>query len=330
MTINEVSKKFDTEEKCHQYLLEKRFAGKPICLSCKSERIRFDSTEKRFVCNNCKKKFSVIADTIFERTRYPLTDWFKIIVLMLNSKQGISAMNIMRNMGCSYKTAWYLAMRVRCGMIDPCIELQNIVEMDEAYVGGKPRKKGKMESPELEVGDVQVPEQPVNKRGRGTKKTPVVGIVERKGKVVLQVGGRLTSKFLLNMLRDNVKMDNAIVMTDDYKGYIKFDELVEHLVVNHSKGEYSRGIVHTNTLEGFWAIVKNSIRGNYIALSKKYLPLYLVQAQYIYNRRDETGSLFDGFITQAVKVDREQYLVDYKPTKDVRQLVYKPKNKVKC
>ena len=98
----------------------------------------------------------------------------------------------------------------------------------------------------------------------------------------------------------------------------------------NSKKQFSKGIVHTNTIEGFWAIVKNSIRGNYIALSKKYLPFYLVQAQYIFNRRNAKHDVFEEFMAQAVKVDKSDFVNLYKPKKDVRTLVYNPKNRVKC
>jgi hypothetical protein len=119
-------------------------------------------------------------------------------------------------------------------------------------------------------------------------------------------------------------------MTDEYRGYAKFDDVVEHLTIDHSKKQFSKGIVHTNTIEGFWSIVKNSIRGNYIALSKKYLPFYLVQAQYIYNRRDAKHDVFEEFMAQAVKVDKSDFVNLYKPNRDVRSLVYQPKSKVKC
>ncbi len=324
MNLNRLSKKYGTEDKCRAYLEELRWNGTVTCPKCDSEKVRFETANHRYHCNSCSGKFSVINGTIFESSRYPLTDWFKMITLILNAKNGISAMQLMRDMGCSYKTAWYIGMRVRCAMIDQCIELQNIVEMDEAYVGGKPRRKNQTESNIRDVSKI------TTKRGRGTNKTPIVGIVERNGEVVLQVATRLTSRFLLDMLKENVKLENAIVMTDEYRGYAKFDDVVEHLTIDHSKKQFSKGIVHTNTIEGFWSIVKNSIRGNYIALSKKYLPFYLVQAQYIYNRRDAKHDVFEEFMAQAVKVDKSDFVNLYKPKRDVRSLVYQPKSKVKC
>lgn len=209
-------------------------------------------------------------------------------------------------------------MRIRCAMIDDCIELENIVEMDEAYVGGKPRKRTPKNLPTLS--------SVTSKRGRGTSKVPIVGIVERKGKVVLKVMEKINGKNLTEMLRDSINKSNTIVITDEYKPYKSFDEFIQHLTIDHSK-EYSKGIVHTNTIEGFWSIIKNSIRGQYIVLSRKYLPLYLVQAQYIYNRRDSSG-LFDEFLKRAVS--DEKCMINYKPIRSVDKIVYKPKVEKKC
>jgi transposase-like protein len=320
MDLNTLNKKFDTDLKCLAYLEQLRWGLKKHCPNCNSENIRFDATEKRNVCNNCLKKFSVANGTMFEHSHYPLTDWFKVITLILNAKTGISAMNIMRNMDCSYKTAWYLAMRVRCAMIDQDIRLQNLIEMDEAFFGGKPRKANK------NTGDSEPTISTItNKRGRGTKKTPVVGIVERNGEIVLQVTEKLTSQNLLALLKGHVNTENSIVMTDEYKGYKKFDDLVQHLTINHSEKQFSKGIVNLNTIEGFWSIVKNSMRGQYIAISKKYLPFYLVQAQYIYNRRNATNDVFEEFLKSAMQIDKSDFLNYYKPVKEVPKLVYKQK-----
>ncbi len=313
MNLIDINKKFNSQAKCLSYLEKLRWGKTVTCTKCGSDNtVRIKPQAGRHHCNNCKTTFSVLVDTIFENTRLPLTKWFMVIGLMLNAKKGIAAAQIMRDTGITYKTAWYAAMRVRCGMIDNCKSLQNIVEMDEAYVGGRPRKKQPASNKPTLINVV-------NKRGRGTRKTPVVGIVERDGDVVLKVIEKLTSRNLVAMLKENVKTDNAILITDEFKSYKKMDDLIEHLVINHKK-EYSKGIVHTNTIEGFWSIVKNSIRGQYIALSKKYLPFYLVQAQYVYNLRNDEGNLFEQYLINAVNHD--QQMSYYKPVKDVKKIVY--------
>ena len=320
MNIKQIQKKYNTEAKCLSFLEKLRWGKTVTCTYCSSTNTkRIKSEPQRHHCNTCQRNFSVKVGTIFEGTRYPLTDWFLLIGMMLNAKRGISAKQLQRNMGCTYKTAWYTAMRVRSAMIDDCrYALQNIVEMDEAYVGGKPRKGNKPVDNEPNISTV------TNKRGRGTAKTPVVGIVERNGKVVLKVIEKLTSRNLLAMLKENVDTKNAIVVTDEFKSYKAFDKQVEHLVINHKK-QFSKGVVHTNTIEGFWSIVKNSIKGQYVVLSKKYLPLYLVQAQYIYNSRNFTGNLFEEYLKQAVSDEKE--MLYYKPVRSVKSIVYPKKRK---
>jgi transposase-like protein len=318
MTLRELNRRFNTEAKCKKYLHQLRWPdGVVTCVKCDSDKVRFNEGEDRYACNNCKKRFRVTTDTIFERSPYPLDDWFRAIVLILNSKQGFSAKQLERNLGCTYKTAWYMAMRIRCAMIDPDITLQKVVEMDETYVGGKPRKRKALNDSVVDIATLS------RKRGRGTAKAAVVGIVERKGKVVIEVAERLTSRYLLAMLKRHVVInDDTVVMTDDFSSYKKFDEYVTRQVINHSQKVYSDGDIHTNTIEGFWTIVKNSIRGEYRVISRKYLPFYLVQAQYIYNRQDNKQDHFTEFMKTAVIVDKDDYMMAYKPVGEVKKLVY--------
>lgn len=322
MTLIDIQKKYNTDLKCRQYLEKLRWGKVIKCTKCNSTNtVDLKKENGRYHCNHCKTTFSVISDTIFEASGLPLSKWFMVIGLMTNTKTGISAKEIERNVGLTYKTAWYCAMRIRCAMIDHCnIELSNVVEMDETYVGGKPRKKYSSLSPSLPIIGA---ESFTNKRGRGTKKTPVVGIVERGDKIVLKVIEKLTSKNLVAMLKDYVKLDSSIVVTDEFKSYKSFDEIVQHYTVDHSKKQWVKGMMHTNTIEGFWSIVKNSIKGNYIAISKKYLPFYLVQSQYIYNHRNFKGDLLPIFLQQALTTDKDSFMEDYKPIQDVKKLVYK-------
>ncbi len=318
MNLSTLSKKYNTKAKCIAYLEKLRWGKKPVCVFCgDKEHITKRNGTTRYHCNKCNKDFSVLVDTIFEDTRLPLIKWFQLIMLILNAKKGISAKQLMRDINIGYPTAWFAAMRCRCAMINSCNSLQHIVEMDETYVGGKPRRR----YPKNDA--LPIISRVYNKRGRGTKKIPVVGIVERDGNIVLKVIEKLTSKNLLAMLRDNVKIDKSIVITDDFKSYRKFDEVVEHLTIEHSKGIYSKHGVNTNTIEGFFSILKNSIRGQYIAISKKYLPFYLVQAQYIYNNRNFKGNLFEVYLKNAVQ--HEKCLLNYKPKKEAKKIVF-----IKC
>ena len=143
MNLIEIQKKYNTDGKCRLYLQKLRWGKVVKCTKCNSDNVVDLKKENgRYHCNNCKTTFSVLSDTIFENSGLSLDKWFLVIGLMLNAKKGISAKEIQRNVGLTYKTAWYTAMRVRCAMIDHCnIELSNIVEMDDTYLGGKPRKK---------------------------------------------------------------------------------------------------------------------------------------------------------------------------------------------
>ena len=187
MDLLKINRRFNSDAKCLAYLEKLRWGKTVTCTNCGSTNVKSLKSEgRRKHCNSCKKHFSVFNGTIFEHTRLPLTKWFNLIALILNAKQGIASANLSRNIGGSYKTAWYAAMRVRCAMIDDCSNLQNIVEMDEGFLGGKPRKKNRR-PPE----NVAYLSNVTNNRGRGTNKTPIVGIVERQGKIALKVVDKL-------------------------------------------------------------------------------------------------------------------------------------------
>lgn len=310
MTLSELHKQFNTQKKCFVYLEKLRWKGKVICPYCNSKKTYQLTSEKRHHCRACKKNFSVLVGTIFEHTRLSLILWFQLIFLMTTSKRGISAKNLMRNIGIPYKTSWYSAMRVRCAMIDNCNMLQDIVEMDETFAGGKPRKKYPKDPSQPNVS------QFYNKRGRGTKKTPIVGIVERNGKVVLNVMERLDARSLTDMLKKYVNTDKAIVITDDYSSYKKFDQLVAHITVNKKK---RTKISNTNTIEGFFSIIKNSIKGNNVSVSKKYLPFYIIYSAYIYNHRNIKTDIFTAFMKDALV--HSKCMKYYKPLSDPKQLI---------
>jgi len=332
MNLTQLANKYDTNEKCIAKLEAVRWGDKPICPHCDSDRMSKRSATIKWHCNNCNKDSTVLYGTIFENSKMPLNKWFQLIFLMINARMGISSKNISRDIGVTYKTAWYSAMRVRCAMLDWSEQLEGIVEMDETYVGGKPRKRngqqGVTEDNTADLSTVYNLDSPKVKRGRGTKKVPVAGIVERKGNVVAKVMDNLTSKELMKMLQRNVNTKSSTLMTDDFKSYKQMDAIIERFVINHSAKEYTRGAIHTNTIEGFWSIIKNGIRGQYRVLSKKYLPFYLAEYCYRYNRRQLTvGESFNEVVEDSV--DNEKKFNDYKPIGNIKRIVYPPKRKAK-
>ncbi|MDR3572029.1 MAG: IS1595 family transposase [Candidatus Pacebacteria bacterium] len=295
MNISELFETFKTQEQAIDYLEGVRWHGKPICPYCNSESVgrhaSGDRAGHRWQCRDCTRAFSVTVGTLFHGTHVPLRNWFLVLALMLNAKKSASAYQIARDVGMRRPTVWSMMHRVRTAMAeDPTQEklLFGIVEADETYVGGKPRKGNKRN------GDTP------NKRGRGTKKVPVIGVVERGGRVVARVAkpGDLSAKGIAKFINKFVDPDGSILISDEYKGYNRVSETMLHTVICHARS-YADGIVHTNTIESFWALVKRAWYGSHHHYSRKYMPLYIAEACFKYNRRKSADS-FDGSIRMFV------------------------------
>lgn len=316
MTILEVQKKYNTQAKCLK-LLEKLRWGKTVkCSYCGSTKTKRQKTEKnRHTCKKCKRSFSVLVDTIFEDTRLPLPKWFIVIAMMLNSKSGISAKEIQRNIGGSYKTSYYVAMRIRIGMLINDTKLGGMIEMDESYFGGKARKRQKSDENTANISTTSL------KRGRGTNKVSVAGMVQRKGMVKTKMIEKLTRRNLLFMLKTYAKQENSILITDGFRSYKDLENYIDRLEINHSKS-FSKGIVHVNTIEGFWSYVKNGIKGSYKSISKKYLPFYLVEYEWKFNNRNYRGNQFEKYLKNALKQDKELEYWKAKDSKEVKKIAY--------
>jgi len=249
--------------------------------------------QKRHHCNNCNTSYSVTVGTIFHHTHLPLQKWFVAISLVLNAKKGIAARQLGRDLNINKDTAWRMAMKIRNAMTQYAQRelLTGIVEADETYIGGKPRKGNTKKG-----GG--------NKRGRGTKKTPVVGVVERikgKGRIKVEVfkGKSLNKKNLNALVRRHVDVDNATLYTDEYKGYIGIKKFMPHATVDHSVW-YVDGDIHTNTIESFWALLKRGVVGQYHKVSVRYLPKYIDEFSYRWNHRKH-DDLFGLTLKRAVR-----------------------------
>jgi transposase-like protein len=312
MNLVQIQKKFNTQAKCLKYLEKLRWGKNVTCSYCDSERtIKAKSEQVRHYCYNCKRSFTVFVGTIFEGTRLPLPTWFLTIGLMLNAKTGKSAQEIKRQTGVTLKTAWLNAMKIRCAMISKDTQLSGVLEMDESYFGNRKKRLTK------ETKDnVPVLASVTEKRGRGTRKVPVVGIVEKGGNVKTKIVEKLTARNLMAMLNHYVKTEESVLITDGFRSYSRMEEEIEHITVKHS--ERSRK-ANTNTIEGYWGLIKNGIKGNYKSLSKKYLPFYLVQYDYMYNNR-KNDNLFEDFMKDALT--NENNMLNYKPIKEPKKIVY--------
>ena len=280
MNIIELSRKFSKPEKAVKYFESVRWKDGVICPYCQSDKAckHHAQGKKRWQCWGCHKSFSVTVGTIFHHSHIPLNKWFLLMALMLNAKKGLSAYQAARDLGMNRPTVWSMMHRIRKAMgTDQAQLLRDIVEMDETYIGGTPRKSN----------DKDDDDKPSSPRGRGTKKTPVVGMIERGGnvKTVATSKFELKGKDLKKLVRKHVDLEETILVTDEYKGYLGMSGLLAHLSVNHQK-TYVDGDVHTNTIESFWAILKRGIIGQFHKVSKQYLQNYLHEFEYRYNRRN--------------------------------------------
>lgn len=268
MTIMELNGLYSTEEKCREYLKRLRWPNGVTCPRCQHTAISRLKTHGKFECAKCEYQFSVTAGTIFHDSHLSLEQWFFASYLMCESRKGISANQLKRVLGISYKTAWYLCHRIRAAMKDAdTTPLKGTVEVDETYIGGK--RRGRWLGTALD------------------NKTMVLGAIQRGGEVRLKVEKRPTRRILHNFIKRHTTKDHKTVYTDDWSGYrwIKGDDNITHDSVNHSENEWVRGNVHTNTVEGVFSLFKRSIVGAYHHLSAKHLPAYLDEFEFRFNRR---------------------------------------------
>jgi len=283
MTLSQFEAIFPDEQSCWMYLLLHRWPSGPKCPRCQNDHV-YESTARpwHWQCKKCGRdnrspyRFSLKTGTIFEETKMPLLTWFKVLHLMLTSKKGISALQIHRMIGTgSYRSAFYMCHRLRAGMFDPDFrKLMGIVEIDETFIGGKEKNKhlGKR--------------NPHNTAGKG--KAVVIGAISRKGNVVCQMIEKADRATMMEFVRKAVDRKVELVVTDEHAGYDTMaDSGRPHDFIRHGENEYVRGIVHTNNIEGFWALLKRGIIGTYHNVSKKYLPLYLNEFQFRFNNRNE-------------------------------------------
>ena len=293
MNIIQIFERFPTQEDCTAHLEQARWHGEPSCPYCGS--LNTNRNEHRHRCYDCKTGFSVTVRTIFHHTHLPLQKWFLAIMLMLNAKKGLSALQLSRDLDVNKNTAWRIAMQIRKAMnqAEQRYLLTGIVEMDETYVGGKPRKGTK--------GDGR---DGKHKPGRGTKKAPVVGAVERGGSVTAKAvqKDKMKGRHMRAFVKDRINTSKAELITDEYKAYIGMGKVLPHSVIKHQDW-YVDGNLHTNTIEGFWALLKRGMFGQFHSVSRKHLQKYVDEFCYRYNLRNVCGNAsFDLTIERAIGV----------------------------
>jgi transposase-like protein len=278
MTNADFEALFPSDEACKAYLTARRWPQGVCCPRCGNANV-WASKAKPFTweCGACVRtgyRFSVLVGTIFENTNVGLRDWFKVIYMMLTGKKGVAALEVQRVMGFgSYRTAHYMCHRIRAGLADPEFrKLVGIVEVDETYVGGKNKNR--------HVAD--------RLKGSGVaNKLPVIGAVSRNGTLVVRALDNVNQGIAEAFIREAVSEKVDLVATDESGLYVRLNKRgMKHESVSHSRGEYVRGNVHTQTIDGFWSLLKRGILGTFHNVSKKYLPLYVAEFEFRYNNRN--------------------------------------------
>jgi transposase-like protein len=280
LTLNKVSAL--TEDEARETIERILWPNGPVCAHCgATENVtRLQGKAHRpgvFQCNNCHEQFTVTVGTIFEDSHLPLRKWLIAFALMCSAKKGISALQLQRELDLgSYRTARHLAMRIRHAMSKEPLAglLKGVVEADETYVGGKPRKPA---GPSRGAGKPKA-----NRRGGGRStrhRTPVVALVERGGRVVAKPTIDATAGTLSSIVRTNVDLRGTL-MTDSWRGYITIGREFAggHERVDHGTGEYARGDAHVNTAESFFALLKRGIVGSFHHVSPEHLHIAIAMS----------------------------------------------------
>ena len=279
--INLISliEKFRDEETCREYLEKLRWSGEVACPRCGDMSVSEIRTRDQFDCNGCRYRFSVTSGTIFDNTNLPLWKWFVTIYLICESKKSISANQIKRTIGVTYKTAWHLCHRIRSAMrgnLSGGPTLFGVVEVDETLVGGKRRGVG---------------------TGNRVGKTWVAGAVQRGGEVRIEAVPNIKRATLHAFIARNTRPDTEAIYTDELKSYLGIaDHDTRHETVRHSAEEWVVGDVHTNSVEGVWSLLKRSIVGAWHQVSAKHLDAYLSEVEFRINHRN------DPYIFEAVLI----------------------------
>ena len=280
-TIKQFDAQFPNDDVCLDFLKAARWPDGVTCAKCQKVTNHYRITGRKvYSCEFCGTHVSPTADTIFHKSSTSLKTWFHAMFLMASTRTGISAKQLERETGVTYKTAWRMFTQIRKLMTqEDGICLFGEVEVDETYVGGKERNKHG--SKKLHAG-------------RGTVgKTVVVGLVERKGNAVVEVQPDSKASTIVPMIQEHVHPYDAIIYTDEHGSYNHLSSLgYAHETVVHSAKQYVAGRAHTNNIEGFWSNTKRGIDGVNHAVSPKYLQSYLDSYVFRFNHRSDEAPMF--------------------------------------
>ena len=284
-SVRDFHNEFPNDAVCLAYIKSQRWPGETIlCSKCARESKHYRvGNRTAYACEFCGNHIYPLAGTIFEKSTTPLKTWFYAMYLMGSTRCGISAKQIQRETGVTYKTAWRMFKQIRQLLSEDGLQLEgSTVEVDEMYHGGRRERMGRRGRPAF-----------------GSHKVPVVGMVERGGRVVARVAENTKRETLHGLVKQYV-MPASVVFTNDYVSYDGLQNLgYTHRRIKHSEKVYVSGDVHTQTIEGFWSTVKRGIGGVYHNVSAKYLQTYLNEYCFRYNRRHQGNLLFKRILEQV-------------------------------
>jgi transposase-like protein len=266
---------FPDEQTCLDHLRSIRWPDGEFCPHCGSNRVYHFSDRKTFKCGDCRERFSIKVGTIFHDTKLPLRKWFMAIWMISNHPKGIASTTLAKDLKVTQKTAWFVLHRIRHAARTKSFNapLKGTVESDTTFVGGKEKNKH---------ANKKVP----GSQG-GANKDVVLGFVEREGELRTFHIPNVKAVTIQGALTQNIA-NGATVMTDEDGAFVGIAPAHLHYTVNHSKGEYVRGDVHSNTMESVWALLKRQIFGIHHWVSSKHLGKYLDEMTWRFNRRDMT------------------------------------------
>lgn len=277
-TIQQFNQQFPDNAACLEYLFQSRFSGFACPKCSRVGQYHRQGGTSHFVCTCGGHQLSPKKDTIFEKSDTDLYKWFFAMFLMSTAKNGVAAKELERQVGVTYKTAWRMAKQIRSLMEQMPTIFDGTVEADETYIGSR-------------RGGVRI-------RGRGTKKTPVVGVTKRGGGFVAKATADVGRSTVMKIVKDHVKVGSSL-MTDEFAAYSNANRSFIHETVAHGKKEYVRGNAHTNTIEGAWSSIKRGIDGTHHSVSPKHLQTYLDYYAWHWNQRNETKPLFYGLLQRV-------------------------------
>lgn len=265
---------FQDENTCKALLEQQRWNGKVVCPHCNSSE-KIYRTNRGYKCASCLKKFTVTVGTVFENSKIKLRYWFAAIYVCSSHKKGISSHQLARDLGVTQKTAWFMLHRVRAMLQEKNPELlSGIIESDETYVGGNEKNKHRQNKSGI--------------MGRGNVgKTPVLAMVQRGGGVRITPLENVKGGLITSNVFKNVAIGSTVI-TDHFTAYYMLRSRYNHEKVNHSKDEFVRGNIHTNSVEGFFSHFKRTIYGTYHSISTKHLDTYCHETAFRFNTRKFT------------------------------------------